>query len=490
MGKLFDALPESFMKKVLKDENGEIVENLLAIKEQFEKEQDKDTKVVFKERLTSAFWNLYTAIGQKLTDNSPKEKRLFLRFGILDMKYLAQDEQKLILSQPFEEKDAEDTVFYMDEWLIGILKGQLKPSIVDEASNKRSSKSMDDVQQTKYERTSGLLEANKKNYFNTLEKRKIQEEALLSLSNMICSHPTDPLFNTADVYNDDQLKKMDDISEISRELKRIDKELNLTKKSYYENYEEMKELESSIMESKGQQEQVGGYTVDSHTAESEIGALRQMVKMCVGRQGNHFPILLSSFIPKESRDYNFKRPAYQKLKELEGMDYTIFERTFRQQTHRIPPYIILTPGYGNYGICWEPYDKYNKATSKGRIAIPIFSRNPKISLVIALGDFRWQVAKEMAGYHWMDEGLTARYYTYLDTNKIKGDIKTHFINDYMLWMMKESEGIQKLDNQDVRYIFWRFIPFPDKIKEELSSHGFYYNDLYKKELSFRMSKEH
>jgi hypothetical protein len=490
MGKLFDALPESFMKKVLADENTEIVENLLLIKEQFEKEQDKDRKVVFKERLTSAFWNLYTAIGQRLTEKSPKEKRLFLRFGILDMKYLTQDEQKLILSQPFETKDAEDTIFYMDEWLIGILKGQLKPSVTDEAAGRKSSKSgsVDSAQQSKFERVTGLIEANKKNYLNIVERRKLQEDAMTSLMAMVSSHPMDPLFNATDVYNEDQIKKMDEITEIVRELKRIDKELNVTKKAFYENYEEMKELESSLMETKGPQETTG-YAVDSHTAESEIGALRQMVKMCIGRQGNHFPILLSSFIPKESRDYNFKAPAYEKLKEIEQMDYTIFERTFRQQTHRIPPYIILTPGYGNYGICWEPYDKYNKASSKGRIAVPIFSRNPKMSLIIALGDFRWQVAKEMAGYHWMDEGLTARYYTYLDSNKIKGDIKTHFINDYMLWMIKEAAGIQKLDNQDVRYIFWRFIPFPDKLKEELSSHGFYYNDLYKKELSFRMSKE-
>ena len=487
MSRFYDALPESFMKKVLRGENEEIVENLLAIKQQFEREQDKDRKVIFKERLTSAFWNLFSEIGQKLTDKTTKEKRLFLRFGILDMKYLTQEEQKLLLSQPFDENDPEKTIYYIDEWLLAILKGQIKASIVDESANKKSPKAMDVMQQTKFERITGLIEANKKNYSNIVERRKMQEEAMISLSNMICSHPIDPLFNTADVYNEDQLKKMDDISEIIRELKKIDKELNVTKKSYYDNYEEMKELESSLVETKGQQEII--YSVDSHTVESEIGAVRQMVKMCIGRQGNHFPILLSSFIPKENKDYNFKKSAYQKLKELEDMDYTIFERTFRQQTHRIPPYIILTPGYGNFGICWEPYDKYNKASSKGRIAVPIFSRNSKISFVISLGDFRWQVAKEMAGYHWMDEGLTARYYTYLDSNKIKGDIKTHFINDYMLWMIKESIGIQKLDSQDVRYIFWRFIPFPDKIKEELSNHGFYYNDLYKKELSYRMSKE-
>jgi hypothetical protein len=88
----------------------------------------------------------------------------------------------------------------------------------------------------------------------------------------------------------------------------------------------------------------------------------------------------------------------------------------------------------------------------------------------------------------MDEGLTGRYYEYYSNNKLKGDIKTLFVNDYILWITKEAEGIQKLETQDVRYIFWRFVPFPDKIKEELSNRGFYYSDLYKKELSFRMTQ--
>jgi hypothetical protein len=204
--------------------------------------------------------------------------------------------------------------------------------------------------------------------------------------------------------------------------------------------------------------------------------------------GNHFPILTSSLIPKETKEYNFKANAYAMIRKIESVDPTIFTRTFRQNTHRITPYVLLTPGYGNFGVCWEPYDKYNKASSKGRIAIPIFCRDPKIVLSIGLGDFRWQCAKEMAGYHWMDEGLTGRYYEYVSSNRIKGDIKTLFVNDYIQWIVKESEGIQKLDNQDVRYIFWRFVPFPDKLKVELSNRGFYYQDLYKKELNFILSK--
>lgn len=486
MGKLLDALPECFLKKVLKDENDEVVENLLLIKNQYEKEQDKEKKVVFRDRLASAFWNLYTEVGKRLSETTPKEKRMFIRFGILDLKYLSEEEQRLVLSQKFEEIDPENTVYYMDEWLLEVLKGKIKPSTTDEQPTRKTPEGQNAANQAKLDRLTGILDLEKKNYASAVDRRKMMEDALLSMVNTLIMHSSEPLLGFPENYSEDQLKRLEELSETGRELRKIDKEMASYRRSYYDKYDELKTLEGET--SNGDTPQQQTYAVDARTAESEVNSLRQMIKMCIGRQGNHFPILVGSFMPKETKDYNFKARAYERIKELENTDPSIFERTFRQNTHRIPPYVILTPGYGNFGICWEPYDKYNKATSKGRIAIPIFSRNPKLSATIALGDFRWQVAKEMAGYHWMDEGLTGRYYEYTQSAKIKGDIKTQFINDYILWIMKEAEGIQKLESQDCRYIFWRFIPFPDKLKEDLSNRGYYYNDLYKKEMSFRMSQ--
>jgi hypothetical protein len=484
MAKLYDSLPDSFLKKVLKDENPEIVESVLMVKSQFEKEQDKDKKAVYRDRLASAFWNLYNEIGMKLSENTSKEKRLLLRFGLLDLKYLSTEEQQLVLSQNFEEKDTEETIFYLDEWLIAVSKGKIKPSVTDESSPRKTNQKNDSAQQAKYERIAGLLEAEKASYANAAEKKRILEDAMGSLVSLINSHQIDPILGQPESYSDDQLRKLDELSETARDLKKVDKEMSTIRRSHYEKYEELRTLENEAADNQTQT----SYVVDARTMASEIASIRQMTKMCVGRQGNHFPVLFSGFLPKETLEYNFKAKASNRLKEIENLDPSIFQRTFRQNTLRILPYVILTPGYGNFGVCWEPYDKYNKATSKGRIAVPIFCRNPKFAVTVGIGDFRWQVAKEMAGYHWMDEGLTGRYYEYVSSHRIKGDIKTLFINDYILWITKEAEGIQKLDSQDIRYIFWRFIPFPDKIKEELSNRGYYYNDLYKKEMSFRMSQ--
>ncbi|MDH5680987.1 MAG: hypothetical protein OEZ36_05350, partial [Spirochaetota bacterium] len=62
----------------------------------------------------------------------------------------------------------------------------------------------------------------------------------------------------------------------------------------------------------------------------------------------------------------------------------------------------------------------------------------------------------------------------------KGDIRLHFIHDYMLWLNWESQGVQKL-HKDVRSLFWRKLPFPQDLKDELKNKGFFYAELYQKD---------
>ena len=150
------------------------------------------------------------------------------------------------------------------------------------------------------------------------------------------------------------------------------------------------------------------------------------------------------------------------------------------------PYVILIPTYGDSGFCWEPFDRYNRITSRGRIAIPMYPKDLKIALLTAVADLRWQVAKEKASYYWMDEGLTGQYYQWIVSQKLKGDIKDFFINDYVLWMTKESEGVQKLD-KEVRGIFWRHMPFSQELKDKLKTRSLVYQELYQRDINRSMS---
>ena len=116
----------------------------------------------------------------------------------------------------------------------------------------------------------------------------------------------------------------------------------------------------------------------------------------------------------------------------------------------------------------------------------MYPRDLKIAVLTAVADLRWQVAKEKASYYWMEEGLTGQYYEWIDKQKLKGDLKQYFIQDYILWMTKESEGVQRLD-KEVRGIFWRNMPFPQELKEDLRKRNLVYDELCKKDMNRAMS---
>jgi hypothetical protein len=227
-------------------------------------------------------------------------------------------------------------------------------------------------------------------------------------------------------------------------------------------------------------------SVDRSVVASEFQSLRQMAKMCVGRQGNHFPILMKQYFRPSLRDIATRENVINIMARIESLDSGLFERTFKGQTNRIVPHVLLLPNYGETGICWEPFERFNKASSRGRVAIPLFPKDLETAVVSALADLRWQVAKEKAQHYWMEEGITGRYYQWFQAQKLRGDVREYFTRDYLLWITKESQATQKLD-REVRGLFWRMMPFPQEIKENLKNRGFVYNELYKKDLNIARS---
>jgi len=495
MGKLFSSLPNSFLRSVLEGENEEVIEKLLEFKQLYENETDKDKKVMYKERFTTAFWELYSEILLKIgtvwLDNVPLQKRLFIRFGILDLKYLAVEDQEMIKSVPIKKINTDDdvynSIYYVDEWISEIGKGNIEVSATDEVPRKKKKEGVNVVEKEKYERKKGLLEAELSSLREAFRKRQLLEETVYNsikkvydFSRMFDEITED---NYSVNYTENEESSLASSIDQIREILRMNKEINLSKQKIDKLLEEIKALEIPT-DDNGSDE---AYNVDESGIKTEIQTIRQMIKMCVGRQGNHFPALVSSMIPRSHLKPNFRENAAQYIKDILKVDPTIFERKTRASVLQIVPYILLTPGYGNYGICWEPFNKYNKVSSKGRLAVSVFAKNPIDVIVMAFGDFRWNMAKELAGYHWMEEGITGDYFQYHESIKWKGDLRSKFMYDYYLWITKESEGIQKLE-KEVRRIFWFKIPFPDKLKEELSKKGYYYQDLYKKDEAKKLSE--
>jgi hypothetical protein len=153
---------------------------------------------------------------------------------------------------------------------------------------------------------------------------------------------------------------------------------------------------------------------------------------------------------------------------------------------RIVPYVLLLPTYGDTGMCWEPFNRYNRLTSRGRIFVPMYPKSLQLAVIGAVADLKWQVAKEKAAYYWMEEGITGQFYQWFTEQKLKGDIKDAFVENYVLWLTKESEGVQRLD-KDLRGIFWRHIPFSQEIKEKLKGRSMAYQELFQRDVNRSMS---
>jgi hypothetical protein len=106
----------------------------------------------------------------------------------------------------------------------------------------------------------------------------------------------------------------------------------------------------------------------------------------------------------------------------------------------------------------------------------MYPKNLLVTILTALADLRWQTAKEKASFHWMSEGLTGQYYEWFAKQKIKGDIKDYFIDSYITWITKESNGLHQMDAA-LRSIFWKQIPFSKTVVEKLKTHSAVYQNL-------------
>lgn len=444
---------------------------------------DPKDRTVYRQQLITAYWEIIRTMAPKMGDLSlPMSKRLMFRFGVL-LPSLFSPEQKMTFSKAILKNNTGEPVYYMDEWFKEIASGRLSLSATDEVRVKKSSSASSDqshLQQLK-NKNDGKLQSSE-SFVNAKEsERQMLEQELLNRVKAICEHNqmiglephTMPL-------TEGQKKLFAEIQERLRTLQKLDKEYV----GYIKEFEEAKSVSESLISK--MQNAPDTVTVAKGDIETEFNTVRQMAKMTVGRQGNQFPVFTREFYHCTPQGTGFRENVLSIMAWIEENDPGVFCRIHKNTAHRIVPYVLLVPTYGDFGFCWEPFDRYNRVTSRGRIVIPMYPRDLKISLLMAVADLRWQVAKEKASYYWMEEGLTGHYYQFIEKQKLKGDLKSYFINDYVTWMTKEVDGVQKMDKQ-VRAIFWRYIPFNQQKKEELKKRSVVYQELYQRDINRSMS---
>jgi hypothetical protein len=468
---------KDYYKKVLGSE-GDVSQRVHDLLGKYMKAQDAEQKSHFRSQLITVFWELGSSIASRAGRDLIIPKRLLLRFGILSPGFLSPEVRDMVSRIVADNKTGEP-VYYLDEWLERIAKGQVRPSSTDEVKQKQkdtSQKLVDAAEKKKGQRESEM----------TLLRGKIsvleEKEALLreQMDVLLRHEENDEYGGLKACFTPSQKAAMGQIQEILRQLSSLDSQIG----SCYSGLSGIdEELEALARKSEGIPLDS---VVDQKTVVNEYACVRQMAKMCVGRKGNHFPIMLTQFVKPNIQEIATRENVINEMAQVESLDPGLFLRTHKGQTSRIVPNVLLLASYGETGVCWEPFEKFNRSTSRGRIALPLFSKSPRIAVLTAMADLRWQVAKEKAQYYWMEEGITGKYYQWFTERKLRGDVREYFIRDYVLWITKESQGTQKLD-RDVRGIFWRLMPFPQEIKDSLKNRGFVYGELYKKDQNIARS---
>ena len=465
---------KEFYKAVLSGE-GEPSKRVHALLSQFLNAADPKDKSMYRAKLISASWNLTSSIVSRFSSLS-QPKKFFLRYGFF-LPTLMSREQREMIGKIVVDNNSGEPFYYFDEWLGKVANGQISTSAVDEVKQVRNNQGA--KIQAQIDKARGTSEFHLGEIKNKIREIENAEEELKDKVKVLSSHQIlDDGLKSA--YDAGQKGAISDIMNVCRFLSNKDKELTGSFHTFENAKNQLKELEE-----KAGQEGVSS-SLDAKTLESEFNTVRQMIKMVIGRQGNHIPFLMKQYFRSNIRDIATRENVIIEFAGVEAIDEGLFKRTFKRQTNRIVPYVILVPGYGEKGICWEPFERFNRATSRGRIAIPIFPKDLRIAVIAAAADLRWLVAKEKAQHYWMEEGLTGRYYQWFTEKKMRGDVREAFIQDYILWITKESEGTQKLD-KDVRGIFWRNIPFRQELRDRLRKRGFVYNELYKKDINRSLS---
>jgi len=473
--KAFDD-PE-YYKTALSNE-GDIAKRVHGILQKYLNAKDPKDKGVFRQQFIPAYWEFLINVARKAPNRIPDPKKYLLRFGLLHPTFLNPDIRTLF-SKVVVENTLNQPIYYLDEWFKAVGTGVVKNSSTDEVRVAKSNKSTQLM--GLLEKAQGKLDGVKTLVRVKNGERLAKEEELIKLVAQIADHfPVTGLPEISSCYTEAQKRIFNDVQNILKDLIKADREQDLYIRDYTQAEEDIKNIQFKI------EEEGDVVEVDVKAVDTEFETVRQMAKMTIGRQGNHFPVLTSEYFHCVPNDVATRENVISMLAWLESIDAEAFCRSYKNRLNRIVPYVVLIPSYGDYGMCWEPYDRHNRATSRGRIAVPMYPRSLQIAVLTAVGDLRWQVAKEKASYYWMEEGITGNYYQWFQKMKLKGDLKEAFIQDYIAWVTKESEGTQKLD-KELRGAFWRYMPFTQAVKDKLKTRSFVYQELYQRDVNRSMS---
>ena len=260
----------------------------------------------------------------------------------------------------------------MDEWLVGRCRGNINASAVDETKTSQKRARADKTFAVQLiEKARGKYEAQLNVVQQSRHGDRVEEETLKEGIEVLTNHDRmDEFEGLPAPYTDGQRSSLGEINNafaaLARSTKSSERQISGARNGQgAPRFSSRKKGDGNEMRRRRRLQD----------GRQELNTIRQMAKLCVGRQGNHFPILMKQYFRGR------KRSAQEKTCSIPSpMSNTrsgMFLRTFKQQTNRIVPNVVLMPCYGDQGVCWEPFERYNRSTSRGRLAIPMYAKTAR-----------------------------------------------------------------------------------------------------------------
>ena len=231
----------------------------------------------------------------------------------------------------------------------------------------------------------------------------------------------------------------------------------------------------------------------------EVNNLFSMISVLNMEKHTMFPLYDTSKFPKSlETGFLTRKKVIDTLEEIKSIDYSVFYReisyTYEDDVNsmifiEVLPDIIILPVISDKIMFWQlNSDKDKKMRS--RLILPfIFLGNFRLSLLKALGGYRWELCKLTKDNDWMDPvygGLTGKFYNFIlfykknsklssnQKQKIETSLKTNrsnikniFVNYYVEWIEYESKGRSRF-NKTLRSIMFEHIPFSRQYQKSLS----------------------
>ncbi|MBN2873503.1 MAG: hypothetical protein JXM71_00285, partial [Spirochaetales bacterium] len=310
-----------YYQKALAGE-GELSQRFHELLKKYLQSTDPKDRGMYRQQVVTAYWNMVERMIPRVVSGTPViPKQLLVRFG-LALPTMISPEQRAQFGKVIHSKVPAEPVYYLDEWLRSVAMGQINPSSTDEVNAARGD------ERTRFntllQKAMGKRDTAEAVLKAKAEERKALEGSIRERVDIIAEHCGLPGFYQIPApYTESQKKTIADLAEMIRRLVAADKELV----SSVETYEDSSKDVQSIKDKMGALGEDS--TANLKALGQEFETVRQMIKMCVGRQGNHFPLVTKEYFHLNFREMGTRENVIDALTWLESIDCQAYCRPYK-----------------------------------------------------------------------------------------------------------------------------------------------------------------